>query len=222
MAIVAASGNGAAPSTAANRNNNGGTVLQGGNVDTTGFITNNFTMQEATAGNAAEDIYGSTIVAKSGTGASTTDRVGVRKAVNAGTIAFTPTATQWIMKGGNVSTTIGGVANTVLVGGHTDFDGKAATRDNIQENLATYMLGSGNGTFDVMAVSSTELTPGYTKGGDAGSKRFFVAPSGAGDVNATDDAAVPTRAVPGELTYMDGSPNPVTDEYQARDSANSV
>lgn len=222
MAIVAASGNGAAPSTAANRKNNGGTVLQGGNVDTTGFVTNNFTMQEATAGNAAEDIYGSKVVANDGTGASTTDRVGVKKAVSGGTLAFTPNATQWIMKGGNVSTTIGGVANTVLVGGDTDFDGQAATRDNIQQNLATYMLGSGNGTFDVMAVSSTELTPGYTKGGDAGSKRFFVAPSGAGDVTAVDNAAAPTRAVPGELTYLQGGADPVTDEYQARDSANSV
>jgi hypothetical protein len=214
MALVAASGNGAAPSTAANRKNNGATVLHGGNVDTTGPITRDLSLSETTDGNSIGTSH-SKITEIGGSGASTTDRRGITKAVSAGTLAFTPSSTQWLMVGGNVATTIGGVANTVLVGGNTDFDGQATTRDNIHQTVSTYMLGSGNGTFDVYAIPSTENTPGYTKGGDAGSKRFFVAPSGAGDVTATDDAAVPTRSVPGELTYLQGGKDPVTDEYKA-------
>ena len=221
MALVAASGNGSAPSTAANRKNNGATVLHGGNVDTTGPISRDLSLSETTDGNSI-----GTSVSKGievgGSGASTTDRRGITKAVYAGTIAYTPTSNQWLMVGGNVTTTLGNRANTVLVGGNTDFDGQATVRDNIHQRLFSYALGSGNGTFDVYAIPSTENTPGYTKGGDAGSKRFYGAPSGAGDVTATDDAANPTAAVPGELTYMDGSASPITDEYQARDSANSV
>jgi hypothetical protein len=40
-----------------------------------------------------------------------------------------------------------------------------------------------------------------------------------GSTAATDDAATPTRAVPGELTYHFGAlGRPTTDEYKARDS----
>ena len=60
---------------------------------------------------------GSKIVSNTGTGAATTDRVGVEKAVSAGTLAFTPTTTgtrseEFVMMG--VSTKLGGVANTHL------------------------------------------------------------------------------------------------------------
>lgn len=36
------------------------------------------------------------------------------------------------------------------------------------------------------------------------------------ETNGVDDAANPTRSVPGELTYRDGSPSPTLDEYSAK------
>jgi hypothetical protein len=43
-------------------------------------------------------------------------------------------------------------------------------------------------------------------------------PTSANDISdwGTDDAAVPTYAVPGELVYRDGSASPILDEYKAR------
>jgi len=222
MAIVAASGDGNAPSTTANKVNDGATVLHGGNVDTNaGIVTRNFQMTETTDGVPAKSI-GSKVYEIGGSGAATTDRAGTTKAVAAGTIAYTMTANNWLIVGGNHTTTIGGVANTIMQGGNTDFNGQQTTRSSIQSTLSTYKLGEGGGTFDVYAVPSTDITPNYTKGSNAGSLSTHVAPSGGGIHAATDDAANPTAAVPGELTYMDGSAEPITDEYQARDSANSV
>jgi hypothetical protein len=116
-----------------------------------------------------------------------------------------------------VATTIGGVANTVLVSAGSDVAGAfTATRDGINQINSTRTLGS-SGTFDLFAVPSTEINPGFTKGGGAGSAQNFVAPSGAGDVASVDNAAAPTRTVPGELTYRFGAPNPTTDEYKPKD-----
>lgn len=214
MAIVAASGNGAAPSTAANRKNNGSTLLHAGNVASDSSVTRNLTMLEVADDFGAQ--IGSKVVEIGGSGASTTDRFGVTRAVAAGTLAYQATATKWVMRGGNVTQTLAGVANTVLVSAGADFNG--AIKDNIHELNSSYMYGSGGGTFNMYAVPSTEITPNYTKGGDAGSNRAFVAPSGAGDVTAVDNAAAPTRSVPGELTYhYGGLTGPTTDEYKAKD-----
>lgn len=46
--------------------------------------------------------------------------------------------------------------------------------------------------------------------------QFTVAPTVALDTFAQDDAARPSRAVPGELTYRTGAKNPVTDEYSPK------
>lgn len=43
-------------------------------------------------------------------------------------------------------------------------------------------------------------------------------PTNAVDTLATDDAANPTRSVPGELTYKTGAPVPVQDDYKAKTS----
>ena len=218
MATVAPSGAGDQPAVEVRDN---GTIFNAGNVASTGPITNAVTLREA-ARQGFEDIsaVGSKVVANDGTGASTTDRAGVAKGVSGGTLAYNAGATEWIMRGGNVATTIGGVANTVLVSAGSDIAGAfTATRDNVNEINSTRTLGSGvTATFDLLAVPSTEINPGFTKGGGAGNSQNFVAPSGAGDVATTDEAAAPTRGVPGELTYRFGAPNPTTDEYKAKNA----
>lgn len=207
MATVAPSGNGTHASVA---KNNGGTAIGITGKGTDSVMTKAIGVYEL-ANDVGADI-GSKVVAKTGTGAATTDRVGVTKAVSAGTLAFTANATQWIVRGGNVTTTIGGVANTVLAGGGCDYDGKLATNDDIYQLTTTRKLG--NGTFDFYARPSTDITPNYTKGAGAGDLVEYVQVDGT--TAATDDAATPTRSVPGELTYRFGGPLPKQDDYKAK------
>jgi len=217
MATVAPSGAGDQPAVEVRDN---GTIFNAGNVATGGPVTSVVTLRNA-AKQGFEDIsaVGSKVVANDGTGAATTDRAGVAKGVSGGTLAYNAGATEWIMRGGNVATTIGGVANTVLVSAGADIAGAfTATRDGINQINSTRTLGSGVTTeFDMFAVPSTQITPGFTKGAGAGNAQNFVAPSGAGDVASVDNAAAPTRTVPGELTYRFGAPNPTNDVYKSKD-----
>ena len=218
MATVATSGDGTHTSVEVRDN---GTIFNAGNVATGGPITSVVTLRDA-----ADDVgesYGSKVVA-SVAGGSTTDSVGVSGAV-AGTIVdketslgFNANATQWIMRGGNVTTTIGGVANTVLASAGSDIAGAfTATRDGINQINSTRTLGS-SGVFDLNATPSTEITPGFTKGLGAGGVQNFVDPAaGDGTSVSADGAAAPTRTVPGELTYRFGAPNPTNDVYKSKD-----
>ena len=212
MATVAPSGDGNAPAVEVRDN---GTIFNAGNVVSTGPITNAVTLRDA-----ADDFgesTGSKVVANDGTGAATTDRAGVAKGVSGGTLAYNAGATEWIMRGGNVATTIGGVANTVLVSAGSDVAGAfTATRDNVNEINSTRRLGTG-ATFDLLAVPSTQITPGFTKGAGAGNAQNFVQADD-GSTASADNAAAPTRGVPGELTYRFGAPNPTTDEYKSKNA----
>lgn len=214
MATVAPTGDGNQASVA---KNNGGTAIGIGGKGSDSVMTKAIDVYQI-----ADDFgldFGSKVVANDGTGAATTDRVGVTKAVSAGTLAFTADATQWIVRGGNVTTTIGGLSNTVLAGAGCDYDGKLATNDDIYQITTTRALGSGNGTFDFYARPSTDITPNYTKGAGAGDLVEFVQVDGT--TAATDDAATPTRSVPGELTYRFGGPLPKQDDYKAKNTYES-
>lgn len=198
-----------------------GTVINAGNTASDGPITNGIAVSELA--DDTGEATGSKVIA-SVAGGATTDRVGISGAVAGAVVdevtslGFNANATQWIMKGGNVTTTIGGVANTVLAGGGSDYNGAFATRDNIHEINSTKLLGVG--TFNALATPSTQITPNFTKGGTAGNAQNFVQAAD-GSTAAADNAAAPTRAVPGELTYNFGSPNPTTDEYKAKDEKES-
>ena len=216
MATVAPSGGGVHAAVEVRDN---GTIFNAGNVATGGPVTSVVTLRDA-AKQGFEDIsaVGSKVVANDGTGAATTDRVGVSGAFS-NTPAYNAGPTEWIMRGGNVATTIGGVANTVLVSAGSDVAGAfTATRDGINQINSTRTLGSGVTTeFDMFAVPSTQITPGFTKGGQAGFVQNFVKADD-GSTASADNAAAPTRTVPGELTYRFGAPNPTTDEYKPRNS----
>jgi hypothetical protein len=198
--------------TSSSTNNNNGTIVNAGNTAADGPITSVIRLDQL-ADDRGES-FGSKVVANDGTGAATTDRVGIAKAVSGGTLAFEANATQWVMKGGNVSTTIGGVANTVLAGGGSDYNGAFSTRSSINAINSTRRLGSG-ATFNIFAAPSTQITPGFTKGSGAGNVQNYVQADD-GSTAASDNAAAPTRSVPGELTYRVGAPNPTTDEYKAK------
>jgi hypothetical protein len=209
MATVAPSGNGTHASVP---KNNGGTAIGVNGKGSDSQITKAIGVYQL-ANDVGAD-FGSKVVANDGTEGATTDSVGVAKAVSAGTLAFTPNATQWIVRGGNVSTTIGGVANTVLAG--AGYYSSSVITDNIHQLTKNTLVGSGNGTFNFYARPSTDITPNYTKGAEAGNTLQFVKTDGT--TAATDDAATPTRSVPGELTYRFGGPLPKQDDYKARNT----
>jgi len=196
----------------------GGSLFQAGNADTTtGPISNAVTIVDTV--NDLRDI-GSKVVANDGTGAATTDRVGVAKALSGGTLAYKSTASQWIMRGGGITTTLSNVASTAFA--TTAADWKGVVRDNVHELITTRQLGTGGGTFDINATPSTQITPNFTKGAGAGTVVTYVAPSGTGGHAAIDNAASTSRAIPGELTYhFGGLAAPTTDEYKAKDTYES-
>jgi len=206
---------------AASVKNNAGTIVKGGTPAGDSPIQN--VKSEADLADDRGESFGSKVVANDGTGGSTTDRAGVTKAVSGGTLAYQASATEWVVRGGNVSTTLGGVANTQLIGGARDYSGQInddatqVARTKISDRL----VGSkANEAFDIYARPSTNIVPGRTKGSNAGLPSVFVNP--ADGTNAVASEIAPSNAVPGELTYHFGAlAVATTDEYKAKDVAES-
>jgi hypothetical protein len=117
-----------------------------------------------------------------------------------------------VVKAGNVTSTLGGVANDVLVSAASDRNGATIT-DYVNENLKVSRNGLySDASFDVLAAPSTAMVPGRNRGTGAGTTVTL----------SSDNAAAPTRAVPGELTYHFGAGSgPINDEYKAKDVAES-
>jgi hypothetical protein len=206
---------------AASVKNNAGTIVKGGTPAGDSPIQN--VKSEADLANDRGESFGSKVVANDGTGLDTTDRAGVTKAVSTGTLAYQADATEWVVRGGNVSTTLGGVANTQLIGGARDYSGQI--NDDATEvartKISDRLVGSkADEAFDIYARPSTNIVPGRTKGSNAGLPSVFVNPADGTDAVASEIA--PSNAVPGELTYHFGAlAVATTDEYKAKDVAES-
>lgn len=190
-------------------NNDGGVVLQGGNV------SENLTDLSLVNNIADVAAYGTVVVVDAQSSPATfSDPNGVTKAKSAGTFAYTPApGTNFLMIGaGDNASSINGSATTLLnvPGG--------ATEAVVNKNLKTTQLGSyATRTFNVLAVPSSGNFPGLTRGTGAGTAVTYRSTSG--NFPAVDDAASATRAVPGELTYRFGSWVPTRNvAYKAKDS----
>ena len=171
--------------------NNGGTIVAAGNVNTTsGPVKVDLSLLEQAVD---DDKYGSKVVLSSGT-AGSSGNLGTAEPVSAGTFAYTQVAGAYVMR--RQSTTIGGVANTTLNTGASDY----GTRQNplVLETTRTY--GSG------VTQSWNYVTGAITKGGNSGGTADF----------GTDEAARPTNAIPGELVYMQGALVPNQADYKPR------
>jgi hypothetical protein len=128
-------------------------------------------------------------------GSSVQDGTDTDKALSAGTFSYnnqSPVAKR-------VTTTLSGVSNTFLRSG-------AAKPDLIRsihklETLRTRRL--------TTAIRANKYNR-YTGAWDSGFPAVAV------DSLAADNAANPSRSVPGELTYMTGSANPVNDTYSEK------
>ncbi len=203
---------------------NGGTVVKGGTPAGDSPIQN--VKSQADLANDLGTSHGSKVLANDGTGANTTDRAGIDKAVSGGTLAYQASSTEWVVQGGNVTKTLGGVANTLLVGGARDYSGDL--NDDATEVARTKIkdvkqgLYSARG-FNMTARPSTNINPNRSgsgtdgKGTGAGSAFTFVNPADGTAAVATEIA--PSRSVPGELVYRDGSTEPVQDDYKASNAA---
>jgi hypothetical protein len=160
--------------------------------------------------------YGTTVVQDSATGPiGFTDPNGVTKVRSAGTFAYTPpygSGYLFVAAGDINAGSINGSGSTILTipGG--------AVGQVINKNLKTTQVGTyATAKFDLYAVPSSGVVPGRTKGTGAGTAVTYVSTSG--NFPAIDDAASPTRAVPGELTYRFGAPLPTRNvAYKAKDS----
>lgn len=213
--------------------NNAGTLVHAGTPASDSPVQSVLTMDELADDQGTS--HGSKVIANHGNGANTTDRAGVIQAQGgasqsgtAGTTEFgyNASATEWVMQGGNVTTTLGGVANDLLIGGQRDYAGDL--NDDATEVARTKIkdvkqgLYSARG-FNMLARPSTNINPNRSgsgtdgKGTGAGSAFTFTNPADGSAAVAAEIA--PSRAVPGELVYRDGSAEPVQDDYKASDSA---
>jgi len=206
----------------------GGTIVKAGNKASDSPVTNALGINTL-ADNVGDRAVGSKIVANVGTGASTTDRVGVSGAIAANaadgaSIAFNAGATNWIMQGGNVTTTLNGVANTRLSNSAREIVSSNGASNDVATKVARTKTGDvTQGVYtsrdiNVLAEPSTEIQPYLdNRGASAGSASTFVNPA---DGTAAEKAEIaPSKAVPGELTYhFGGQAKPTTDAYKAKDA----
>lgn len=191
--------------------NNGGTVVNGGNVPAGSPMTKVIGVNELNTGST----YGSQVKVDTNGGASNADPKGVTKVVSAGTFAYTPAkGTNFLIRAaGDNASKVNNTSSTVL-----SIPGGVSTKGSIHKSVSSRRLGSyANTTFNVLAVPNGDLFPGRSKGTGSGSNSNFVRADD-GTTAASDDAATPTRSVPGELTYMFGSIVPKQDDYKAKNA----
>lgn len=202
--------------------NDGGTVVKGGNIASDSPMTNGLGL------NTLADDFGTSFGSKVVASLLADDLVGVSGAkvgtfVDGETVlGFNANATQWIMQGGNVTTTIGGVSNDVLAGAARDTgDLNDFATEAVRTKISDRLVGSkADEEFDIFARPSSAIVPGRTKGTGAGNVSTMVNPADGTAAVATEIA--PSQAVPGELTYFFGElAAATTDEYKAKNVAES-
>lgn len=197
----------------------GGTVTNAGTPASDSPITDTLNPNELATGSE----YGSKVKANDGgDGGLFEDPQGVTTAKAGGTggLAYSPARGErnFIIKaaGSEGAGKINNDASTLLTIPGAQYD--SVGQDSIHRISSTRRLGSAaDVAFDVLAVPSSGVVPGRTKGSNAGDAQNFVQKDGS--TAATDQAASPTRGVPGELTYhFGGLGKATTDQYKARDA----
>jgi len=199
--------------------NNGGTVVNGGNIGSDNPMTVSKSL--ATMADVGTD-YGSKIVKKNKP--SSDDHTGVieAKGLNTGTLAFAPNAQagerNFLIVGAGTAdgnNKINNAASSVLTSPASEVGLRTVSPETLI--ISTRQLGEDDATLNILARPSTAMVPGRTKGTDAGAVSTFVNPEDGTPAVASEILA--SRAVPGELTYhFGGLGKPKNDDYKARDS----
>ena len=197
--------------------NNGATILNGGNIDSTSTVTNSPTI----LGNIDDGApYGSQIVRKvvgdaHGDGGSQHElprerQGGIETARGAGTgtLAFNPSSiahengNNFVIRG--YSSKLNNAANTAIYFPGSD---TSTSRVSIHSHEA-------NRRYDVTRWN--HVTGVASSGGANGASFSYIDSAGNGTAVSADSAAAPTRAIPGELVYMYGAKTPKQDDYKAK------
>jgi hypothetical protein len=206
--------------TATSTVNDGGVVVNGGAIASNGPMTVNKSLTDMADGGTD---YGSKVVAQDGTAG---DYAGVSTAVgSAGGLAFYPNAQEgernFLIVGAGTAggnNEINNQASGILTSPASEVGLRNVSPMHLTVSTRQHGANS-DAEYNLLARPSTAMVPNRTKGTGAGSAATYVNPAdGSG---AVDSEIRPSRAVPGELTYMAGSPTPVTDEYKAKDSRES-
>lgn len=174
-------------------NENGATVLHGGNVDSTAVTNSKALMDNLDSGPS----YGSKVVAITGT----KHKPGIQTSKGSGALAYQPASSdpQFLLRG--YSSKINNVDSTVLQIAGADSGGRAKKAGVVKTHR--------------YHITSIAYTTGIaTKGGSAGAVSNFVQSDGS--TAATDDALQTTRAIPGELVFMHGAKTPTQADYSAK------
>lgn len=169
---------------------NGATILNAGAANVAGgygvhAVTNNLTVMQ-TAFNPGQ--YSS--IVPSHTATSNTN-----KSVSGGTFA-TMVKGQYVLRAMNATSSLAGVANSVLNSPSSDYGRESIHYQKVQRyaNLHTFSW-----------TANRDNSPTYTATYDTGTT-----------AEQTDNAAHPTRALPGQLVYRNGSPLPIQDTYKPK------
>lgn len=199
--------------------NDGGTVVAGGTLSDSP-MTKVLNVNELATGSE----YGSKVLQNDGSGGEFTDPHGVITAKSAGTggLAYYPDPyageRNFLLRGaGDSASKINNDSVSLLNVPGAQYAGVG--QPTVHKLLTTRKLGVMS--YNIFAVPSSGVVPGRTKGAGAGNLVSYTSTTN-GSAAGTDDAASSTRAVPGELTYHFGAlAQPTTDEYKAKDSAES-
>jgi len=193
--------------------NNGGTVVQAGNVVDKLSSLDLINMDTGAA-------YGSKVILDTASGVfGYVDPQGVIAARSGGTFAYFPRSEDRnfiIRQAGDSASKINNTASTLLT-----IPGGATTNGALHQLTSTRRIGSqASRSFNVYATPSSGVFPGLTLGSGYGVVSNFVQKDGT--TAAIDNAASPTRAVPGGLTFMFGAlKKPTSVSYKAKDSYES-
>lgn len=155
------------------KRNNGATVLYGGDVGDNAPVTN--APDRSILGHHSGK-HGAVVVQSA--------NLGTHKGYSAGTFAYRMEAGKVV--GMRMAESISGVANDILLSGAGDFGRRNVHW--IEKHRRLHI------------TSWDYVTGAATKGGNAGDAANFHNVRGSGHI---DDAAHPTRAIPGELVYTD-------------------
>lgn len=185
-------------------NNGYGSFLEANNAHGTmkanGTATSNVVESVTTPGPKVS-VFASTVIPD-----STTDVDYAGKAVSAGTFAYNNTKPLSSL----ITTTIAGLSSDAIKtpGNDQDTIRSINKAENNTSDLFTTALRANKynrttGEWDAGYPAPETITPWNISGNADGS-------------GSTDEAATPTAAVPGELTYMRGAKTPYSDNYKAK------
>jgi hypothetical protein len=198
--------------------NNGATIAMAGNVPSTGD-TNDAGLGEVLGAGSNFNFKPSKIdqdTFSETEGASVANRGkrgGVIEARGRGTGTFAYDNQRGVIR--TVSTTINGAANTTLESGGVGKGGRANSSIGGLNSLSPLPRYSFKADGSILAKVNSPGGVNAATGWDT--TISFIDPAVAGGATAANDgAAAPTRAIPGELAYMESAKTPKQDDYKAK------